>query len=84
MFNQKTIKSSEDYDNYLKQHITKYCVSTRLGRGLYAKEFFQTFDDAKNYLTELQTADQFTRSMIYGISNPPHTVLDVNVTMETA
>lgn len=79
-----TIKSSEDYDNYLRQHITEYCVSTRIGRGLYEKEFFKTLEDAKNYLTELQTANQNTRSMIYGISKPPHTIMDVNVTMEVA
>ena len=79
-----TIKTSEDYDNYLKQHITKYCVSTKIWRGLYAKEFFKTLEDAQNYLTELQTANENTRSMIYGISKPPHTIMDVNVVMEVA
>ena len=77
-----TIKNSNDYDNYLKLHIKKYCVSTRLGIGRYDKNFFKNFDDAKSYLNILKKEDADTRSLIYGISNPPHTVLDVNVVMD--
>jgi len=82
-----TIKTQEDYDNYLKQHITEYCVSTRtpnVRRGIYQKEFFKNFEDAQNYYKQLQTSNPNTRSLIYGISKPPHTVLDVNVVMEVA
>ena len=77
-----TIKNSNDYDNYLKLHIKKYCVSTRLGIGNYDKNFFKNLDDAKSFLDELKKKDENTSSLIYGISNPPHTVLDVNVVMD--
>ena len=74
--------SKEEYDNYIKSYITKYCVSTRVGIGKYDKTFFKNFDDPKSYLNILKKEDADTRSLIYGISNPPHTVLDVNVVME--
>ena len=74
--------SKEEYDNYIKSYITKYCVSTRVGIGKYDKTFFKNLDDAKSFLDELKKKDENTSSLIYGISNPPHTVLDVNVVMD--
>lgn len=77
-----TPKTSNDYDVYLKKYITKYCVSTRMGIGRYDKNFFMNLEDAKSYLDQLKKEDADTPSLIYGISNPPHTVLDVNVVMD--
>ena len=77
-----TPKTSNDYDVYLKKYITKYCVSTRIGIGRYNKNFFNDLDDAKLFLNGLKKEDADTPSLIYGISNPPHTVLDVNVVMD--
>lgn len=74
--------SAQDYEDYLKRYITKYCVSTRIGMGRYKKNFFQKLNDAKSFLDELKKKDENTSSLIYGISNPPHTVLDVNVVMD--
>ena len=39
-------------------------------------------DDAKSYLDQLKKEDANTPSLIYGISNPPHTTLTVNVVMD--
>jgi len=76
------IKSSQDYDNYLRQYIVKYSVTTKIAQGKYSTKFFPEYKGAKSYLGQLQKKDHLTQSIIYGISRPPHTILSVNVTME--
>lgn len=75
-------KSSQDYEDYLKEHIQKYVVSIFLGRGQYEKTWFFSLVEAQRHLKMLKERDNDTRAIIYGVSKPPHTTLPVNVTME--
>tara|TARA_R100000654_G_scaffold72486_1_gene104354 strand:- start:241 stop:510 length:270 start_codon:yes stop_codon:yes gene_type:complete len=78
----QNIKSSQDYDNYLRQYIVKYSVTTKVAPGKYTTKFFPKYKGAKSYLGKLQKKDHLTQSIIYGVSKPPHTIMEVNVTME--
>lgn len=76
------VQSSQDYDNYLRQYIEDYSVTTKIGAGKYQTHYFCNYDLAKTYFDRLVKKDPLTQSIIYGISRPPHTTLPVNVTME--
>lgn len=74
--------TQKEYEDYLKAHIKKYVVSKFLGRGQYEKTWFFSLEEAQRHLKMLNSRDIDARAVIYGISNPPHTVLDVNILME--
>ena len=76
------VKSSQDYDTYLRQYVSEYSVTTKIAPGKYYTKYFTYYDMAKAYLDKLINEDPLTQSIIYGISRPPHTTLPVNVTME--
>ena len=44
------IKSSQDYEDYLKAHIKAYCVSEFLGRGKYNTTYFKHLSTANKDL----------------------------------
>ena len=78
----QNIENSQDYDNYLKKYIHKYVVTKFLGRGQYEKTWFFTLEEAQKFHRIMKEIDANARVAIYGISKPPHTILEVNVLME--
>jgi hypothetical protein len=81
----KTVDNCKDhveYDNYLKKYIVFYTVTEFLGIGKYSKKNFIHKIEAKKFLTEIRTQDPNKRCLMYGVSRPPHTVLDVSIPME--
>lgn len=76
----QNLLSSKDYDNYLKNYIHRYIVTSFKGRGRYEKKYFDNMSSAKYYKDHLIRMGE--RAVVYGISKPPHTILEVNVLME--
>jgi len=76
----QNLLSSQQYENYLKNYIHRYIVTTFKGRGRYDKEYFENMECAKKF-KDFQI-NMGERAVVYGISKPPHTVLEVNVLME--
>lgn len=75
-------KNAEEYDNYLRQYVNHYIVSIFKGRGKYAKVAFENLNDAVDYRDNLKSANPNAKCVVYGISQPPHTVLNVSIAME--
>ena len=71
-----------NYNQYLKDNITHYLVTTFLGRGQYAKIEFQSFDKAKSYYLDLKKNNPCTKTVVYGISQPKEKSYSINVMME--
>ena len=75
-------RNAEEYDNYLRQYVNHYIVSIFKGRGKYAKVAFENLNDAVDYRDNLKSSNPNAKCVVYGISQPPHTVLNVSIAME--
>ena len=75
-------RNAEEYDNYLRQHVNHYIVSVFKGRGRYAKVAFENLNDAVDYRNNLKSGNPNAKCVVYGISQPPHTILNVSIAME--
>ena len=71
-----------EYNQYLKDNITHYLVTTFLGRGKYEKIRFDVFEQAKSYYLKLKEDNPCTQTVVYGISQPKEKSYPVNVMME--
>lgn len=75
----KNINNSNEYDDYLKKYIKYYIVTIFKGRGRYGKVAFDTLEDAIKY-RDLVTSKN-SRALVYGLSQPPHSIETVSVAM---
>ena len=71
-----------EYNQYLKDNITHYLVTTFLGRGKYEKIRFDVFEQAKSYYLDLKKNNPSTKTVVYGISQPKEKSYSINVMME--
>ena len=78
----ENINNSNEYDNYLKTHIKHYIVTIFKGRGKYGKVAFENLNDAVDYRNNLKSGNPNAKCVVYGISQPPHTILNVSIAME--
>jgi hypothetical protein len=77
----QNLTNSTEYDNYLRQHVNHYIVTIFKGRGKYAKIAFENISDAVDYRNNLKSANPLSRCIIYGISQPPHSLETVSIDM---
>ena len=75
------ITNSDDYDNYLRSHVKHYVVTIFKGRGKYGKVAFDSLADAVEYRNNLKSANPLCRCIVYGISQPPHTIQAISIEM---
>lgn len=76
----ENITNSDEYDNYLRSHVKYYIVTIFKGRGRYTKYSFDTLQQAIQYRDLLKSIN--ARAIIYGLSQPPHSVETVSIAME--
>lgn len=75
-------RNAEEYDNYLRQYVNHYIVTIFKGRGKYGKVAFENLSDAVEYRDNIKSANPNAKCVVYGIAQPPHTVLNVSIAME--
>jgi hypothetical protein len=78
----ENIKNSIDYDNYLRTHVKYYIVTTFKGRGKYSKVSFDILEDAVKYRNLVKSQNSNSKTLVYGLSQPPHTIQTVSIAME--
>jgi len=78
----ENITNSTEYDNYLREHITSYCVTEFKGRGAYDKTHFLTIEEANRYIKIINEIHPNSQVLLYGLSKPPHTTETVSIAME--
>ena len=71
----------EAYEQYLRDHITKYSVTEFLGRGKYKKTYFNLNEGFKAQQFADDIRQQGGRGMVYGVSLPPDRRLEISVTL---
>jgi|TARA_A100000172_G_C3023490_1_gene103952 hypothetical protein len=71
----------EAYEQYLRDHITKYSVTEFLGRGKYKKTYFNLNEGFKAQQFADDIRQQGGRCMVYGVSLPPDRRLEISVTL---
>jgi len=71
----------EAYEQYLRDHITKYSVTEFLGRGKYKKTYFNLNEGFKAQQFADDIRQQGGRCMVYGVSLPPDRKLEISVTL---
>jgi hypothetical protein len=77
----QNITNSTQYDEYLRSHVKHYIVTIFKGRGKYGKVAFDSLADAIEYRNSLKSANPLCRCIVYGISQPPHTIMSVTIEM---
>jgi hypothetical protein len=75
----ENINNSNEYDNYLISYVNSYMVTEFLGRGQYQKKYYDTLAEAISYQSLIKSKKPNARILIYGISNPPHSIQPVTI-----
>ena len=71
----QNIESSQDYDNYLKNYIHRYIVTSFKGRGRYDKEYFDNMSSAKKYTYPLYSSTILVIDSLHPCENSSSEVL---------
>ena len=77
----ENINNSNEYDNYLMNHVNSYMTTEFLGRGQYDKKHFDTLAEAKSYEKLVKSKKANARILVYGLSIPPHAIKPITIAM---
>ena len=76
---EKQMQTREEYDNWLLKFTTNYVLTKKIGRGVYAKAYFKTLEEALHYKKLTLKDEPTARMVIYAITEPKERSYPVEV-----
>ena len=76
---ERKMQTRQEYDNWLLQSTTGYCVTRWLGRGKYKRKLFSSFQDAIDFKNRMQKRNKNVGAIVYAITAPKESLYPVEV-----